>query len=90
MYTHLIFIVNCDSENPSKKIAYDEILEEGKMPVFDPLENVRDDKGFMKKIGFYMKSVDGGTVKDLLREDPYFRNIHFCKTVDEFIAQERD
>lgn len=84
MFTH--FIVTATSYSQHKRVAFDKVISEDEIqPDLSFIEDIRKRNIDNIPTSFHMKSVEGSSITDLIELDPYFSDVHFCRTVDEFI-----
>lgn len=84
MFTH--FIVTATSYSQHKRVALDKVIPEDEIqPDLSFVEDIRKRNIYNIPTSFHMKSVKGSSIRDLIQLDPYFEEVHFCQTVEEFI-----
>lgn len=85
VFTH--YILTATSYSKHTRVAFDlAVSDEEKAPDLRLLEEVKARNTHGLPTSFHMKSIEDASIEKLIETDPYFEGVHFCKSVDEFIA----
>lgn len=84
MYFHYIFTAT--SYTRHKRAAYDLVLQKDQIYQAKSVrQEIKNRNIYSIPTSLHIKEIDSAKSEDLMKEDPYFEGIHFCKSLDEFM-----